>query len=166
MASSCSSVFADAGMTWSATADGTGVTVQLASDNEELRSDSSTFWHSSHWPTCDETNSARSAARSPSTKAMTSSGATGCVVVFMRGPLSVPWAARQFEKCLRVPLLELPWMQPRTKVRAGRAAPCGRGKGASAQCSQAIREGQQPTGQPRSRLAWRDRRWNSDGRRR
>ena len=57
---------------------------------EVFRSESRSWWQSKHSSMCAETDWLRSAESSPSRKDMTSSGATGCVVSFMRIPLSAP----------------------------------------------------------------------------
>src|SRR6266851_5529699 len=164
-------VFCEAAVTRSSNWVGTAAILQLDSECEVLRNSAATSLHSVHWSMWAETDCARSAESSPSTNAITSSGAKGCVVVLMRVPLS--------ELCSE----QRPSSRERMAVPAKYEARYGRGRDVRARCSAEdargrrfrrssvarIREGGEfrgpwvrvfrrrggPTGRTRWRPAWR-----------
>ena len=115
-------VFCEAAVTRSSNWLGTPTTLQLDSECEVLRNAAAASLHSAHWSMWAERDWARSAESSPSTKAMTSSGAKGCVVVLMRVPLS--------EGCSAGPLS----LRARQEARANCGAQYGHGRDASERC--------------------------------
>src|SRR5207245_3350568 len=70
-------------------------TVHFASDAETVPSESAVLPQSGQSLMCDKTCSTRSADNSPSRKAITSSGATGCVLVLIGDTLSARWDRRR-----------------------------------------------------------------------